>query len=177
MTKWLGDIRGLTNISVPGARVVRPHSRWKGTTAVEELVRFCEENPGARFDRVIVMFGTNDVRHDKRFCESSSLDRVYRALCDLVCELRRRFGNPEIVVGHLIPLRPDYDFTVRNVVGFNRVINSVADRLRCSVWGATDDFLGPEKKFYRALFCRDGVHLNRNGYSFLRDLVIEHFYR
>eukprot|EP00116_Pleurobrachia_bachei_P013051 sb/3473313/ len=44
-------------------------SKWKGTTASEELVRYHQSHPDANFEKLVICYGTNDIRFDKNFCD------------------------------------------------------------------------------------------------------------
>ena len=174
LSKWVPKIRGLENISVSGARIVKPHSKWKGTTASEELVKYHESHPDATFKKVIVCYGTNDIRFDKNFCENSrTKDRLQGALCHLVRQIRRLYGDPEIVITHVLPLRGDFSYTVGNVTMYNKIVNCVSQIMNCSNVSWMADFLTYDMFFNSALYCRDGVHLNKLGYSVLTDLIYD----
>ena len=174
MSKWVPKIRGLENISVSGARIVKPHSKWKGTTAVEELLRYHESHPDINFDKIVICYGTNDIRFDKNFCENSrTKDRLQGALCQLVRQIRRLYGNPEIVITHVLPLRGDFSYTVGNVTMYNKIVNCVCQIMNCSYVNWMGEFLTHDLYFNNSLFSRDGVHLNKFGYAVLTDLIFE----
>jgi alkylated DNA repair dioxygenase AlkB len=173
MSKWVKGVPGLVNLSVSGARVVKPHPNWKGTTVMEMLKKRRQDHPDERFEKVIIAFGTNDVRFHGGFVyDHRTKNKVQRELCVLVEDLRKFYGRSvDVVLAEVPPLRPVFDFTVGNVHMFNRIVNCAAHVKRCKVAYWMSNFLTEERLFNESLFSRDGVHLNKYGYALLTDLI------
>ena len=176
MTKWLSEDPALVNVSVSGARLCRPNENWKGSLAGEMLKGL--EDTGLAVKKVILAFGTNDIRHWGGFVGSrKGKGDVYKALVDLVREVRRIFGEEvEIVLPTVIPIRPDHGWTASNVFMLNRIIGNVGLTLNCRVVDWTREFLDARFEFDERLFSKDGVHLNRYGYDVLNNIVHEEIF-
>jgi alkylated DNA repair dioxygenase AlkB len=166
MSKWIPSGPGFINLSTSGARLISPHPDWKGATALDMLRDLKNREPELSIGRLIVAFGTNDVRYKK-----GNFEAIGDALKRIVEDARSSFGIKRIFLAHLIPLRPDYRHTVANVVGYNDVVNRVAAELRCEILCWTCHFLDKSYNFNHRLFSRDGIHLNRKGYRVLSELV------
>eukprot|EP00116_Pleurobrachia_bachei_P011367 sb/3471629/ len=136
-----------------GARLISPHPDWKGATALDMLRDLKNREPELSIGRLIVAFGTNDVRYKK-----GNFEAIGDALKRIVEDARSSFGIKRIFLAHLIPLRPDYRHTVANVVGYNDVVNRVAAELRCEILCWTCHFLDKSYNFNHRLFSRDGIH-------------------
>ena len=175
MTKWVMEDPGLVNISVSGARLCRPNENWRGSLAMDMLKGMEVTHPGLEVNKVILAFGTNDIRYWGGFVRSSKgKGSVYKAYVDIVREVRRRFGeDTEIVLATVIPLRPDSGWIASNVFMFNRIVMSVGSSLNCIVTDWTIGFLDYELNFNSVLFSEDGVHLNNNGYNVLNEIMYE----
>ena len=63
LTKWIPSGPGFVNLSTSGARLVSPHPDWKGKTALEMLKEFKDREPSVGVVKVIIAFGTNDLRY------------------------------------------------------------------------------------------------------------------
>ena len=178
MTRWLYKDPALVNVSVSGARLCRPNENWKGSLAGEMLKGLEATHPGLAVRKVIVAFGTNDIRYWGGFVGSrKGKSDIYKALVDLVREVRRIFGEEvEIVLPTLIPLRPDHGWTASNVFMLNRIIGNVGLSLRCRVVDWTREFLDDGYNFNDRLFSNDGVHLNKYGYDVLNNIVQEEIF-
>ena len=175
MTKWVNDDLDVINVSVSGARLCRPFKDWKGSLAIDMLRGFRERQPELVVSKVIVAFGTNDIRKWCNFVRSHhGKTDVFEAYVEIVREIRNMFGkNTEIVLATVIPHRPDYGWTASNVFMFNRIITNVVRSMSCIGVDWTLPFLNSEFNFNDDLFSNDGVHLNSSGYNVLNEILYE----
>ncbi len=102
ITKWV-DCQKLSdsntefvNVSVSGARLKSPHNQWNGSTAEHMLEYFTSSKPdvAARVTRVIVSFGTNDVRfYHGRHGSPGDMQIFVEPLRKLTSKIRKSFGK------------------------------------------------------------------------------------
>ena len=94
MTKWVNEDLDVINVSVSGARLCRPFADWRGSLAIDMLKDFREKQPEMVVSKVIVAFGTNDIRRWSNFVRSHNGKKsIYDAYVELVREIRNMFGR------------------------------------------------------------------------------------
>ena len=177
LTKWIPSGPGFVNLSTSGARLVSPHKEWRGRTASEILEEFRRREPDIKVGKIIIAFGTNDLRYLRgKRGNPPCIKHLEKSMRELIKEARNMFINVNIFLAHLIPMRPEHRFTVGNVWNFNNMINSVCYEMGCRALFWTHEFLTTSNKsnilyINNRLFCKDGIHLNRFGYSVAKKLV------
>lgn len=135
------------------------------------LVNFSENN-GAEYQvrKVLLCAGTNDIRHfnDKGvYYLKSSIDDLIKTAKDL-------FPSAVIYFQSLIPLpvnnRP---FIVEDIDQLNKIIYEACVRKRCYMIDAMSEMLNEYYVRNPALFKRNNIHPNSNGYSVLAKLYLK----
>jgi alkylated DNA repair dioxygenase AlkB len=177
LTKWIPSGPGFVNLSTSGARLTSPHPDWRGRTAHEILEEFRRTEPDIKVGKIIIAFGTNDLRYLRgKQGNPPCMKHLESPMRALIKESRNMFKNANIFVAHLIPMRPEHRFTVGNVWNFNNIISRICFEMGCNTLFWTNEFLIRAKQsnmlyINNRLFCKDGIHLNRFGYMVAKKLV------
>ena len=181
ITKWVNcqklsdSSTEFVNISVSGARLKSPHSHWNGSTAEHMLEQFTTTKPdvAARVTRVIVSFGTNDIRfYHGRYGTPGDMQIFVEPLRRLTSKIRKSFGKGvSICYQAVLPMNPVYKYSVANIISFNRLLSDFCSQQGCAFLDWVWYFLDPLYHLDYSMFALDGVHLNGKGYRKVEEML------
>lgn len=157
--------RNVLNCSERGARLVQIKSRWgRKVPVISEMIdNFYYTNASANdVEKVILSFGTNDIRHAVK-----GVDHLVSPVFDVINKVKTLFPGALIFVQCVLPMRNLYNYTARNFLGFNDILQYVSGKTNCYYVDIFDEFLTPNRYDHEKRLYWDLLHLNNKGLGIL----------
>ena len=146
--------RPCINISQSGARIGH----------IGDMIDdFYVNHPAAGdIEKVILSFGTNDIKHS-----SKGVRHLRNLVSDLIYKVRSYFPDSTIIIQSCLPIRAMYQYTISNVLNFNKILIELCTTLKCMYLDCFRDFLTPDGRFQNRTLFHDWLHLNKRGLCIL----------
>ena len=132
-TKMSRGNRTFVNMSYSGARI----------GDIRDAVNdFYMENSNAakRVDKIILSFGTNEMKHFNSFAKSVK-DTFFNPVCSLVNQIKVLFPYAQIYFQSLLPIRIMFRYDPNSIHCFNHMLINVCKKYGCGFIDCFSDFL------------------------------------
>ncbi len=147
-----GRGRKFVNISERGARV-------QDINRLVENFHACHQQ-ATDVEKVILSFGTNDIKHDS---SKSGVNKLRVPIGDLLANIKNLFPGAIILVQSVLPMRNLYWYTARNVLGLNKLYRELCNHYNCVYVDCFRDFLSKDRRDHNKGLFSDHFHLNYYG--------------
>ena len=109
-------------------------------------------------DQAILSIGINDIR----YCRGK-VQHLKEAYINLIHKLKLMFPNIKIYVRCVLPVKIVNEFTVINIIKFNKLLLHICKTEHCYFINIFRDFLNPDGRFCNMALYRNDVHLKQRG--------------
>ena len=112
---------------------------------------------------VTLMIGTNHMHPPKKGYTPDTAEDIFTGIQAVVAEIRTRLPNSKLIVFSVFPRGPEV--AQQRVNAVNAMLPQLADQKHVFHVDLNQAFLGNGGKFNPALYGRDQLHLNDQGYA------------
>ena len=154
-SKISGRNRKFINVSRSGAKI---------TDVIGNVEYFYKNNASAGdIEKIIFNLGTNDIKFSRR-----GVGHLKKYIVELVTKTKMWFPDSIIIFQCCLPIKNVYNFTVSNVLEFNKILKDVCNTfLNCLYNDCFWDFVDSNYFDCDSELYRDWLHLNKNGLGVL----------
>ena len=133
----------------------------KGGNKISDILDTIDDIPlqGVKVvDRAIISVGINDIRNCR-----GKVQHFKEAYINLIHKLKLMFPNISIYVRCILPVKIVNEFTVTNIIKFNKLLLHICKTEHCYFINIFRDFLNPDGRFRNMTLYRNDVHLKQRG--------------